>query len=117
MVLYFAIDIIRNLDLYKEKITFDKFSFYITDVPVYVMSAFIFLVMLMLVELVAENFQIITLKKKVKKAEEEVLKYKARLYDRSQGEEDEEDEEEADQEEEKAKLPQFDLGDADDDDD
>lgn len=114
LVVYYAIDVISNLDLYKEKITLEEFSFYTTKVPVYVMSAFIFLVLLMLTELVAENLQIMTLKRKVKKAEEEVLKYKARLYDRSQGEEEEDDD---DEEEEQPKLPQFDLGNDDDDDD
>ena len=113
LVLYYSVDILANMESYKEKI---DMTFALRKLPVYSMSAFILLSVLMLVELVAENFQIINLKRKVKKAEEEVLKYKARLYDKSQGEDAEEDDDE-DEESEPAKLPQFDLGDDDDDDD
>ncbi|HCX22589.1 MAG: hypothetical protein CMB80_06930 [Flammeovirgaceae bacterium] len=113
LVLYYSVDILANMESYKEKI---DMTFALRKLPVYSMSAFILLSVLMLVELVAENFQIINLKRKVKKAEEEVLKYKARLYDKSQGEDAEEDDDE-EEESEPAKLPQFDLGDDDDDDD
>ncbi len=113
LVLYYSVDIMSNMESYKEKI---DMTFALRKLPVYTMSAFIILSVLMIVELAAENFQIISLKRRVKKAEEEVLKYKAKLYDKSQGEDDEEDDDE-EEDDEKPQLPQFDLGDDDDEDD
>jgi hypothetical protein len=110
LVLYYSIDILANMESYKERI---DMTFALRKLPVYLMTAFILLSLLMLVELVAENFQIISLKRKVKKAEEEVLRYKAKLYDQSQGDEDDEDEDEDD---DKPKSLDFDLGDDDDED-
>ncbi|MEQ8470181.1 MAG: hypothetical protein RIC35_03305 [Marinoscillum sp.] len=86
-VLYYAVDILSNMDSYKEKI---DMTFALRKLPIYLMTTFILLSILMLVELVAENFQIISLKKRVKRAEEETLKYKAKLYDKSQEDDDEE---------------------------
>ncbi|MEQ9303116.1 MAG: hypothetical protein RJQ14_04305 [Marinoscillum sp.] len=103
-VLYYAIDIMSNMDSYKEKI---DMTFALRKLPIYLMTTFILLTVLMLVELVAENFQIISLKRRVKKAEEETLKYKAKLYDQSQGEE----------EDEGSEPFELDLGDDDDEDD
>ncbi|MEQ8583905.1 MAG: hypothetical protein RIC30_15985 [Marinoscillum sp.] len=103
LVLYFSMDILAHMDNYKEKI---DMTFALRKLPVYLMSAFILLGVLMLVELIAENFQILDLKRRVKKAEEEVLKYKAKLYDQSQEDEEEE-----------SKPFKIDLGEEDDDDD
>ena len=111
LVLYYSIDILTNMESYKERI---DMTFALRKLPVYLMTAFILLSVLMLVELVAENFQIISMKRKVKKAEEEVLKYKAKLYDQSQVETDDDDDEEDD--DDKPKSLDFDLGDDDDDD-
>lgn len=110
LVLYYSVDILTNMESYKERI---DMTFALRKLPVYLMTAFILLSLLMLIELVVENFQLISLKRRVKRAEEEVLKYKAKLYDKSQGEEDDDEEED----EQKPKLPEFDLGDDDDDDD
>lgn len=60
-------------------------TFAMRKLPVYLMSTFVALCVLMLVELVVENFHIINLKRKARKAEEEVLRLKAKLYDDSQG--------------------------------
>ncbi len=108
LVLYYSIDILANMESYKERI---DMTFALRKLPVYLMTAFILLSLLMLVELVTENFTIISLKRRVKKAEEEVLRYKAKLYDQSQGEDDDDDEEEND---DKPKSLDFDLGDDDD---
>lgn len=110
LVLYYSVDILTNMESYKERI---DMTFALRKLPVYLMTAFILLSLLMLIELVVENFQLISLKRRVKRAEEEVLKYKAKLYDKSQGEVDDDEEED----EQKPKLPEFDLGDDDDDDD
>ncbi|WP_421874552.1 hypothetical protein [Marinoscillum sp.] len=110
LVLYYSVDILTNMESYKERI---DMTFALRKLPVYLMTAFILLSLLMLIELVVENFQLISLKRRVKRAEEEVLKYKAKLYDKSQGEEDDDEGEE----EQKPRLPEFDLGDDDDDDD
>lgn len=109
LVLYYSIDILANMESYKERI---DMTFALRKLPVYLMTAFILLSLLMLVELVTENFTIISLKRRVKKAEEEVLRYKAKLYDQSQGEDDDDEEENDD----KPKSLDFDLGDDDDED-
>ncbi len=113
LVLYFSLDVLFNLESYKEKM---DMTFALRKLPVYLMSAFIFLGLLMLVEVVTENYQLIALKRKVKKAEEEVLKYKARLYDKSQGFDATDEEDESHEEELPPHLPTFDLGEDDKDD-
>lgn len=86
-VLYFSFDFLVNMDAYKENIhPFEDLKYYTTTIPTYALSGFIFLVVLMLVELIAENIQIINLKRRVKKAEEETMRYKAKLYDRTEEE-------------------------------
>lgn len=84
VVVYFSFDILVNLDAYKEDITLEDFTFYTKKVPVYITSAFIFIGLLMLVEIVSENLQIMRLKSRLKKAEEETTKYKAKLFDQSE---------------------------------
>ncbi|MEP4532351.1 MAG: hypothetical protein ABJ004_04645 [Cyclobacteriaceae bacterium] len=80
VVLYFSVDIMVNIEEYKADITFSDLK----KAPVYLLSLFIFLCIFMLTELVVENTHIISLKNKVKQAEQEVLNLKARLYDKSQ---------------------------------
>ncbi|MEP2608707.1 MAG: hypothetical protein ABJH57_02670, partial [Cyclobacteriaceae bacterium] len=80
VVLYFSVDIMVNIEEYKADITFSDLK----KAPVYLLSLFIFLCLFMLTELVVENTHIISLKNKVKQAEQEVLSLKARLYDKSQ---------------------------------
>ncbi|RED98918.1 hypothetical protein [Marinoscillum furvescens] len=100
LILYFSIDILNNMEAYKAKL---DMTFALRQLPLYLMGTFIFLAVLMLVELVAENFQIISLKRKVKKAQEEVLHYKAKLYDQAEaGASDEDDEEDEEDEEDEA---------------
>lgn len=81
VVLYYSIDILNNMDAYKEKL---DMTFAMRQLPRYLMLSFIVLCVLMLIELVAENFHIINLKRKARNAEKEVLRLKARLYDESQ---------------------------------
>jgi len=88
------------MDSYKERI---DITFALKKLPIYLMVSFIFLTLLMITEFVVENYQIIKLKSKLKKAEDEVTKYKAKLYDRS--------------EEQASRLPQIEEEDADDGDD
>lgn len=90
LVLYFGADILSNMDAYKEKAYNNFFQpnnenlWSLKNAPYYLVWTFIVLASLMLIELVVENFQIINLKRRARKAEEEVVKYKAMLYDRSQ---------------------------------
>lgn len=81
VALYYSIDILSNMDAYKERL---DMSFAMRKLPTYLMITFIVLCMLMLIELVTENFHIINLKRKARNAEEEVLRLKAKLYDESQ---------------------------------
>lgn len=80
VVLYFSVDIMINIEEYKADITFSDLK----KAPVYLLSLFIFLCLFMLTELVIENTHIISLKNKVKQAEQDVLNLKAKLYDKSQ---------------------------------
>lgn len=82
VILYFSVDMLTNLDAYKAKMTFGDLQ----KAPVYVLSLVVFMVVLMLAELIVENSHIMSLKRKVAKAEKEVLQLKAKLYDRSQDE-------------------------------
>lgn len=79
--IYFGFDFLIGPGNDKESITQEGFSFYEN---VYVSISFIVLGCLMLVEIISENLQIGKLKNKFKKAEEEALKYKARLFDLSE---------------------------------
>lgn len=81
VALYYSVDILNNMDAYKEKL---DMTFAMRKLPGYLMISFIVLCVLMLTELVVENFHIINLKRKARSAEEEVLRLKARLYDESQ---------------------------------
>ena len=89
-VLYFGIDILNNMDSYKERL---DMTFALRKLPIYLMATFIVLSLMMLVELALENFQIMSLKRQLKKANEDVLKYKAKLYDQTQEEEGADEEE------------------------
>lgn len=64
-------------------------TFALRKLPVYLMIAFIFLGVLMLVEIVVENLHSYQMRQKLKKAEETVVHYKAQLYDISQQSPDE----------------------------
>lgn len=107
LVMYYSMDILANMDVYKEKVYANFFRpsnsdlWSLKNAPYYLMCTFLFLGTLMLVELISENLQIFRLKSRLKKAEEEVTKYKAKLYDKSQvEEEDEEDHDEYAEEDE-----------------
>ncbi|WP_258102958.1 hypothetical protein [Marinoscillum sp. MHG1-6] len=80
VVLYYSIDILANMDAYKEKV---PIHMVFKDIPVYALSIYILLSLIMVVELVAENLHIIKLKKRAETAEKEVLTLKAKLYDES----------------------------------
>ncbi|MFY0600981.1 MAG: hypothetical protein JXR03_15000 [Cyclobacteriaceae bacterium] len=81
VILYFSIDIMINLDTYKEKIPMNMIF---RDIPMYLLSLFLFVSLMMLVGIIVENSHIVSLKKKLSNAEKEVLTLKAKLYDRSQ---------------------------------
>lgn len=87
LVLYYSIDILANMDAYKEKVDFST----LRKLPEYLLYLLLIVSVLMITEIISENVHILNLKKKVKKAEEEVLKLKARIYDRSVEEDDLED--------------------------
>lgn len=98
VVLYFSIDILANMDFYKEKVDFTM----LRKLPEYLLYLLMIVSILMVTELVAENFHLLNLRRKVRHAEEEVLKLKAKLYDRTEqaSDEDEEPEENEDQDDE-----------------
>lgn len=83
LVIYYGVDVLSNMDTYKENM---DISFALKKLPLYTMSAFIFLGSLMLIAFAWGGFEIFNLNRKLKKADEEVLKYKARLYDQAEDE-------------------------------
>ncbi len=90
LVLIFGLEILLNMESYKEKFYSNLFSqsgsnfWSLKYIPYYLMGTFLFLGSLMTIEWVIENIQMFDLRTKLKKAEEEVMLYKAKLYDKSQ---------------------------------
>ena len=99
LVLIIAFNIYEALELFKQWGWFKYFS----DLPYMGRDLMVFLCLLMLIELVAENFHIADLKSKNGALEQKITELKAKLYDKSQGEtivpEDEEVEVEGEEEE------------------
>ena len=80
LVLYYSIDILANMDAYKERVDFTM----LRKLPQYLLYLLLIVSILMIVELVSENFHLLKLRRKVRQSEREVLELKARLYDRGQ---------------------------------
>ncbi len=89
-ILYFSIDVLVNTNEYLSKI---KLSQYI-EFPRYVMIAFLVLSIIMITEFILERFNVYRIKEGIEDMEHEIVKLKAKLYDRSQEEDDVDDEEE-----------------------
>lgn len=79
IVFYYSIDMFNHMDEYLSRL-FKSIS----QVPKYTLSIFITLVSLMIIEIIIENIQIFSLRKRAIKAENEVMLLKAKLYDQSQ---------------------------------
>ena len=92
VVLYFSIDILLNTEAYLSKV---KLSAYI-KFPKYVMTVFLTLSLMMILEFVMDQFSISKEKGKISSLENEVLQLKAKLYDKAQTELPEAVEQEAD---------------------
>ena len=90
VVLYFSIDILLNTEQYLSKV---KLSSYI-KFPKYIMSLFLTMSVLMLIEFVLERYQAFQSKDGVQSLEEQIVTLKAKLYDKKEEEEPAEEEEE-----------------------
>lgn len=90
-VLYFSIDVLVNTEAYLSKI---KLSSYI-KFPKYVMIAFLVIAILMIVEFVLERFHAYQIKDGIEEMENEIVRLKAKLFDKAEadGGDDEEEEE------------------------
>lgn len=64
--------------------TFLMKQFGLTNLPLYGTVTFLILSLLMTTGIIVENTHILSLKKKLNKAEQDVLNLKAKLYDKSQ---------------------------------
>ncbi|MEQ9402166.1 MAG: hypothetical protein RIM99_01165 [Cyclobacteriaceae bacterium] len=97
-VLYFSIDVLMNTEAYLSKI---KLSSYI-KFPRYVMTVFLIIALMMITEFILERFNVYQVKDGMKELEEEIIRLKAKLFDKSEedGEEAEDMTEEPDEEEE-----------------
>lgn len=96
LVLYYSIDILANMDVYKEKVDFTM----LRKLPQYLLYLLLIVSILMIAEFITENFHLLNMRRKVRQSERNVLELKARLYDRGQpitpdpAEEDEDEDEE-----------------------
>lgn len=81
-MIYFSIDSLMNLEetraWYNEKFSIEKG-------PFWVILLYLFMSLLMLVEIVAENIQIRQLKSEIPDLEEEIIRLKAKLFDKGEG--------------------------------
>ncbi|MBC6426033.1 MAG: hypothetical protein GDA51_06115 [Ekhidna sp.] len=91
-VLYFSIDILVNTQAYLSKI---KLSSYV-KFPRYIMVVFLFVSILMIVEFVLQQIAVHRAKGNVEELENEILRLKAKLYDKGQYELSENESEEDD---------------------
>ncbi|MFT4736611.1 MAG: hypothetical protein ACI8QD_000010 [Cyclobacteriaceae bacterium] len=98
LVLVIAFNIYEALELFK---TWGWFR-YFSDLPYMGRDLMVFLCLLMGVELIAENFHLANLRAKNGELEQKVIDLKAKLYDKSQGEEIEPEEEEEPEEEDES---------------
>ena len=79
-MLYFAIDVLMNTEQYLSKI---KLSSYI-KFPRYVMIAFLVIALLMIIEFILERFTVYQAKEGIGELENEIIRLKAKLYDKSE---------------------------------
>ncbi|WP_370088670.1 hypothetical protein [Ekhidna sp.] len=84
VIMYFSVDILMNTEEYLSKV---KLSSYI-KFPRYVMGLFFFLSILMITEYVMQQLKIRSIKGGIEDLEDEIKDLKAKLYDKSQSEED-----------------------------
>lgn len=91
-VLYFSIDVLINTEAYLSKV---KLSSYI-KFPRYVMIAFLSLAILMIVEFILERFHVYQIKDGIDEMENEIVRLKAKLYDKAEEEDEDEDDGEDD---------------------
>jgi hypothetical protein len=80
LVLYYSIDILANMDAYKEKVDFTM----LRKLPQYLLYLLLVVSIFMIAEFITENFHLLTLRRKVRQKERDLLELKARLYDRGQ---------------------------------
>ena len=71
-------------------------TFTLENQPYWVMAFFLFLAILMVTEMIAENIQISRIKEEIPDLEDEIVRLKAKLYDQSEGDDEDEDEEDGD---------------------
>lgn len=98
VVMYFSIDVLINTEAYLSKI---KLSSYI-KFPRYVMIAFLIISLMMIIEFILERFHVYQVKDGIEEMENEIVRLKAKLYDKVEagGDEEEDGEEEEAAEEE-----------------
>jgi hypothetical protein len=89
LVLTISFNIFESLELFKKWGLFKYFS----DLPYMARDLLIFLSALMVIELIAENVHLFSIKGKIAKYEEEITNLKARLYDQKGGSEPSQEEE------------------------
>ena len=88
-MIYFSIDSLMNLS--ETRAWFDE-KFSVENGPFWIIFLYLFMSLLMLVEIVAENIQIRRLKGEIPDLEEEIIRLKAKLFDKGEGVENDEEE-------------------------
>ncbi|MCP4461061.1 MAG: hypothetical protein GY816_24020 [Cytophagales bacterium] len=94
-LIYFSLDSFVNME---QMLTWFNETFTLENQPYWVMALFLFLAILMVTEMIAENIQISRIKEEIPDLEDEIVRLKAKLYDQFEGEEDDEDGDDEDDE-------------------
>jgi cell division protein FtsL len=90
-MIYFTIDSLTNIE---QTLAWFNEKFSEQNGPFWVMVLYLVMSLLMLIEIVAENVHIHRLKSEIPDLEEEIVRLKAKLFDKGEGVESEEEEDE-----------------------
>ncbi len=86
---YFSIDSLLNM---QSTLTWYAEKFPENGGPYWVMILFLILALLMITEMIVENIHLKNVKEEIPELEDEIVRLKAKLYDKSEEDEDNEDE-------------------------
>jgi hypothetical protein len=91
-MIYFTLDSMMNIE---DTMTWFNEKFSEQSGPFWVLMLYFVMSVLMLIELVAENIHLRELKSEIPDLQDEIVRLKAKLFDKGEGEEDEQEEDES----------------------
>lgn len=90
-MVYFSIDSLLNME---STLTWYAEKFPESGGAYWIMILFLILTVLMITELIVENIHLKNVKEEIPELEDEIVRLKAKLYDKSEGEDDGDDDDE-----------------------